>query len=256
MNLKKDVYIADEQKEQVVDFLSKKTGMEWYMFRHAGEITNAVKPYLLEMVKGFDEAKISFDSHEEYINTCEDCIQRFGKKFRLTFSFTEEEFDLMKETAGKNHFVNMVDFIITILYALIMQGKAYEISLKEFSKFFFNKEKRIQIVIPSEIMEKLRRTDFRKNQQSYFRKALFWQIYFGRTPVLRYEDEDYFRVTPQKTGWFKTLFFCSDIIKNYARNKNIGSTENIAILNTLNTYLDQTVDRENAERYEKEAANG
>ena len=105
-------------------------------------------------------------------------------------------------------------------------------------------------------MEKLRRTDFRKNQQSYFRKALFWQIYFGRTPVLRYEDEDYFRVTPQKTGWFKTLFFCSDIIKNYARNKNIGSTENIAILNTLNTYLDQTVDRENAERYEKEAANG
>lgn len=256
MNLKKDVYIADEQKEQVVDFLSRKTGMEWYMFRRAGEITNAVKPYLMEMVKGFDEAKISFDSHEEYINTCEDCIQRFGKKFRLTFSFTEEEFELMKETASKNHFVNMVDFIITILYALIMQGKAYEISLKEFSKFFFNKEKRIQIVIPSEIMEKLRRTDFRKNQQSYFRKALFWQIYFGRTPVLRYEDEDYFRVTPQKTGWFKTLFFCSDIIKNYARNKNIGSTENIAILNTLNTYLDQTVDRENAERYEKEAANG
>lgn len=256
MNLKKDVYIADEQKEQVVDFLSRKTGMEWYMFRRAGEITNAVKPYLMEMVKGFDEAKISFDSHEEYINTCEDCIQRFGKKYRLTFSFTEEEFELMKETAGKNHFVNMVDFIITILYALIMQGKAYEISLKEFSKFFFNKEKQIQIVIPREIMEKLRRTDFRKNQQSYFRKALFWQIYFGRTPVLRYEDEDYFRVTPQKTGWFKTLFFCSDIIKNYARNKNIGSTENIAILNTLNTYLDQTVDRENAERHEKEAANG
>lgn len=241
MNVKKDVYIAVEQKEKVVDFLSKKTGMEWYMFRHAGEITNAIKPYLMELVKGFDEVKISFDSHEEYIDTCTYCIQRFGKKFRLTFSFTEEEFALMKETAKRNSFINMVDFINTVLYALIMQGKTYEISLKEFSRFFFNKDKRMQIVIPYEIMEKLRRTDFKNNQQSYFRKVLFWQIYFGKTLPIRYEEEAYFRVTPQKTGWFRTLFQCSDIIKNYARNKNLGSTENVAILNILNTYLDQTV---------------
>ncbi len=157
LNVKKDVYIAVEQKEKVVDFLSKKTGMEWYMFRRAVEITNAIKPFLMEMVKGFDEAKISFSSHEEYRDTCEYCIQRFGKKVRLTFSFTEEEFELMKETAERNHFINMVDFITTILYALIMQGKAYEISLGEFSKFFFSKEKRMQLVIPCEIMEKLYR---------------------------------------------------------------------------------------------------
>lgn len=250
LNVKKDVYIAAEHKEKVVDFLSKKTGMEWYMFRHAGEITNAVKPYLMEMIKGFDEAKISFGSHEEYIDTCAYCIQRFGKKFRLTFSFTEEEFELMKKTAKRNHFVNMVDFITTLLYALIMQGKNYEISLKEFSKFFFSKEKKMQIVIPYEIMEKLGKTDFRDNQQAYFRKALFWQIYFGKTLPVRYEEEEYFRVTPQKTGWFKTLFQCSDIIKNYARNKNLGSTENVAILNTLNTYLDQTA----SINLEKEAA--
>lgn len=257
LNVKKDVYIAVEHKEKVVDFLSKKTGMEWYMFRHAGEITNAVKPYLMEMVKGFDEAKISFDSHEEYIDTCEYCIQRFGKKVRLTFSFTEEEFDLMKETAKRNHFINMVDFIITVLYALIMQGKTYEISLKEFSKFFFNKDKQVQITIPYEIMKKLSRTDFKNNQQAYFRKAVFWQIYFGKTLPIRYEEEDYFRVTPQKTGWYKTLFQCSDIIKSYARNKNLGSTENIAILNILNTYLDQTLG-EGAEKESiaKEAANG
>lgn len=251
MNLKKDVYITEEQKEQVVDFLSRKTGMEWYMFRHAGEITNAVKPYLMEMIKCFDEAKISFDSHEEYINTCEGCIQRFGKKFRLTFSFTEDEFELIKETANENHFINMVDFIITVLYALVMQGKSYEIPLREFAKFFFNREMQMQIVIPSEIMEKLNKTDFRKNQQTYFRKALFWQIYFGKTPILKFEDEDYFRVTPQKTGWFKTLFLCSDIIKSYARNKNIGSTNNIAILNALNAYLDQTVGKPG-----KEVVNG
>ena len=125
-DVKKDVYIAVGQKEKIVDFLSKKTGMEWYMFRHSGEITKAVKPYLMEMVKGFDEAKISFNSHEEYIDTCECCIQRYGKKVRLTFSFSEEEFALMKETAERNHFINMVDFIITALYALIMQGKTYE----------------------------------------------------------------------------------------------------------------------------------
>lgn len=251
MNLKKDVYIAEKHKEMIVDFLSKKTGMEWYMFRHAGEITNSVKPYFMEMVKGFDEAKISFDSHEEYIDTCEYCIQRFGKKVRLTFSFTEEEFELMKETAQNNSFINMVDFIITVLYALAMQGKSYEISLKEFSYFFFNKDKQVQITIPFEIMEKLNRTSFKKNQQTYFRKAMFWQIYFGKTLPIRYEEEDYFRVTPQKTGWFKTLFQCSDIIKNYARNKNLGSTENVAILNTLNTYLDQTVGEE-VEEAEKE----
>lgn len=257
MNVKKDVYIAVEQKEKVVDFLSKKTGMEWYMFRHAGEITNAIKPYLMELVKGFDEVKISFDSHEEYIDTCTYCIQRFGKKFRLTFSFTEEEFSLMKETAKRNSFINMVDFINTVLYALIMQGKTYEISLKEFSRFFFNKDKRMQIVIPYEIMEKLRRTDFKNNQQSYFRKVLFWQIYFGKTLPIRYEEEAYFRVTPQKTGWFRTLFQCSDIIKNYARNKNLGSTENVAILNILNTYLDQTVSMYvEEETVVKEVANG
>lgn len=255
MNVKKDVYIAVEQKEKIVDFLSKKTGMEWYMFRHAGEITNAVKPYLIELVKGFDESKISFDSHEEYIDTCTYCIQRFGKKFRLTFSFTEEEFDLMKETAKRNSFINMVDFITTVLYALIMQEKTYEISLKEFSRFFFNKDKRMQIVIPYEIMEKLRRTDFKTNQQSYFRKVLFWQIYFGKTLPIKYEEEEYFRVTPQKTNWFRALFQCSDIIKNYARNKNLGSTENIAILNALNTYLDQTLYVEK-EIVVKEAANG
>lgn len=256
-NVKKDVYIAVEQKEKIVDYLSEKTGMEWYMFRHSGEITNAVKPYLMEMVKGFDEAKISFNSHKEYIDTCEYCIQRFGKKVRLTFSFTEEEFELMKETAERNHFINMVDFIITVLYALIMQGKTYEVSLKEFSKFFFNKAKRIQIVIPSEIMEKLYKTDFKNNQQSYFRKALFWQIYFGKTMPVKYEDEAYFRVTPQKTGWFKTLFQCSDIIKDYARNRNLGSTESIAVLNILNTYLDQTVENESVEEtFVKEAANG
>ena len=198
-----------------------------------------------------EEAKISFDSHEEYIDTCEYCIQRFGKKVRLTFSFTEEEFELMKETAQKNSFINMVDFIITVLYALAMQGKTYEISLKEFSYFFFNKDKQVQITIPFEIMEKLNRTSFKKNQQTYFRKAMFWQIYFGKTLPIRYEEEDYFRVTPQKTGWFKTLFQCSDIIKNYARNKNLGSTENVAILNTLNTYLDQTVGEE-VEEAEKE----
>ena len=151
----------------------------------------------------------------------------------------------------------MVDFIITALYALIMQGKIYEISLKEFSKFFFNKDKCIQIVIPSEIMEKLYKTGFKNNQQAYFRKALFWQIYFGKTMPVRYEDEDYFRVTPQKTGWFKTLFQCSDIIKNYARNRNLGSTENIAVLNALNTYLDQTVEDDYVrETFEKEAVNG
>lgn len=256
-DVKKDVYIAVGQKEKIVDFLSKKTGMEWYMFRHSGEITKAVKPYLMEMVKGFDEAKISFNSHEEYIDTCECCIQRFGKKVRLTFSFSEEEFALMKETAERNYFINMVDFIITALYALIMQGKIYEISLKEFSKFFFNKDKCIQIVIPSEIMEKLYKTGFKNNQQAYFRKALFWQIYFGKTMPVRYEDEDYFRVTPQKTGWFKTLFQCSDIIKNYARNRNLGSTENIAVLNALNTYLDQTVEDDYVrETFEKEAVNG
>ena len=257
LNVKKDVYIAVEHKEKIVDFLSKKTGMEWYMFRHAGEITSAVKPYFMEMVKGFDEARISFESHEEYIDTCEYCIQRFGKKVRLTFSFTEEEFALMRETAGKNSFINMVDFIITVLYALVMQGKVYEIFLKEFSYFFFNRDKQVQIVIPFEIMEKLNRTSFAKNNQAYFRKALFWQIYFGKTLPVRHEEEDYFRITPQKTGWFKTLFQCSDIIKKYARNKNLGSTENVAILNTLNTYLDQTVgeDAEN-ERVEKEAVNG
>jgi len=257
LNVKKDVYIAIEHKEKVVDFLSKKTGMEWYMFRHAGEISNAVKPYFMEMVKGFDEARISFESHEEYIDTCECCIQRFGKKVRLTFSFTEEEFELMKETAKRNHFINMVDFIITVLYALIMQGKVYEISLKEFSYFFFNRDKQVQITIPFEIMEKLKRTSFMKNQQTYFRKALFWQIYFGKTLPVRYEEEDYFRITPQKTGWFKTLFQCSDIIKNYARNRNLGSTESIAVLNILNTYLDQTVENESVEEtFVKEAANG
>lgn len=256
MNVKKDVYIAVEQKEKVVDFLSKKTGMEWYMFRHAGEITNAIKPYLMELVKGFDEVKISFDSHEEYIDTCTYCIQRFGKKFRLTFFFTEEEFSLIKETAKRNSFINMVDFINTVLYALIMQGKPYEISLKEFSRFFFNKDKRMQIVIPYEIMEKLRRTDFKNNKQAFFRKVLFWQIYFGKTLPIRYEEEAYFRVTPQKTGWFKTLFQCSDILKNYVRNKNLGSTENVAILNILNTYLDQTVSMYvEEETVVKEAAN-
>ena len=136
-----------------------------------------------------------------------------------------------------------------------MQERTYEISLKEFSKFFFNREKTMQITIPSEIMKKLEQTNFKKNQQTYFRKVLFWQIYFGQTPVLRYENEDYFRVTPQKTGWFKTFFFCSEIIKNYAKNKNIGSTENIAVLNILNTYLDQTASN-NTKKCEKEAVNG
>lgn len=161
----------------------------------------------------------------------------------------------MKETAKRNSFINMVDFITTVLYALIMQEKTYEISLKEFSRFFFNKDKRMQIVIPYEIMEKLRRTDFKTNQQSYFRKVLFWQIYFGKTLPIKYEEEEYFRVTPQKTNWFRALFQCSDIIKNYARNKNLGSTENIAILNALNTYLDQTLYVEK-EIVVKEAANG
>ena len=254
MKFIKDVYIVDSHKEKIIDFLTKKTGLEWYMFRHAGEIMHAVKPYLMEMVKGFEDAKISFDSHEEYIRTCEYCIQRFGKKFRISFSFTEEEIALIKETASKNYFTNLVDFITTVLYALVMQGKCYEIPLKEFSEFFFSREKSSQLTIPGEIMKKLEQTDFKKNKQTYFRKVLFWQIYFGKTPVLRYENEDYFRVTPQKTGWFKTFFLCSDIIKKFARNKNIGSTENIAVLNILNTYLDQMVS--NTEKTEKEAVNG
>lgn len=241
MNLNKDVYIMKEQKEQIIDFLSKKTGMEWYMFRRAGEITKAVKPYLMETVKCFDDVKISFDSHDDFINSCESCIQRFRKTFRLTFTFTEEEFELMKKTASENHFINMVDFITTILYAMTMQNKTYEISLKEFSEFFFSRELQTQIIIPYEIMAKLERTDFKKNQQTFFRKALFWQIYFGKTPVLKFEEEEKLRVTPQKTGWFKTLFNCSGIVKNYARNRNLGSTYNFAILNTLNAYLDQTL---------------
>ena len=97
MKFLKDVYISDAHKEKIVDFLTKKTGMEWYVFRRAGEITSAVKPYLIEMVKGFDDAKISFESHEEYLDTCEYCIQRFGKRFRVTFSFSKEEFELIKE---------------------------------------------------------------------------------------------------------------------------------------------------------------
>ena len=164
MKFLKDVYISDAHKEKIVDFLTKKTGMEWYVFRRAGEITSAVKPYLIEMVKGFDDAKISFESHEEYLDTCEYCIQRFGKRFRVTFSFSKEEFALIKETASKNCFTNLVDFIITILYALVMQERTYEISLKEFSKFFFNREKTMQITIPSEIMKKLEQTNFKKNQ--------------------------------------------------------------------------------------------
>ena len=251
MSQKKDVYITEEHKEKIVDYLSQKTGMEWYMFRHAGEITNAIKPYFMEMVKGFDDAKISFASHEEYIDTCDYCIQRYGKKCRLTFTFSEEEYELVKNTACRNYYISLVDFINTTLYALIMQNKSYEVSLREFAKFFFNREIQVQVTIPNEIMVKLRQTAFKKNQQSYFRKVLFWQIYFEKTPVLKYEEEDYFRVTPQKTGWFKTIFFCSDIVKNYALNKNLGSTYSVAILNTLNAYLDQT-----QEKYEKEAVNG
>lgn len=256
MKLLKDVYIADAHKEKIVDFLTKKTGMEWYMFRRAVEITNAVKPYLMEMVKNFDDAIISFESHEEYINTCEYCIQRFGKNFRITFSFTEEEFELIKKTAERYYFINLVDFITTVLYALVMQGKTYEIQLKDFSEFFFSKEKVIQLTIPGEIMNKLERTDFKKNRQTYFRKVLFWQIYFEQTPVLRYENEDYFRVTPQKTGWYKTLFSCSKILKAYALNKNVGSTINIAILNTINTYLEQVENIIDEIEVEKEAVNG
>ena len=255
--VKKGIYIAVEQKEAIVDFLTKKTGMEWYMFRRAGEITSAVKPYFMEMIKGFNEAKISFDSHDEYINTCECCIQRFGKKVRLTFNFTEEEFELMKKTAEENSFINLVDFMVTILYALVMQNKTYEISLKDFANFFFNRNLQVQVTIPFEIMEKLKQTDFKYNQQTYFRKVLFWQIYFGKTNPIRYEQEEYFRITPQKTGWFKSLIQCSDIIKNYARNKNLGSTENVAILNTLNTYLDQTLSDVNANNsVPEEVSNG
>lgn len=255
MKYLKDVYVFNNHKEKIINFLAKKTGMEWYMFRRASEIMNAVKPYFMEMVKGFDDAKISFDSHEEYIKTCEYCIQRFGKNFRITFSFTEEEITLIKETANKNKFINLVDFITTVLYALVMQGKTYEIPLKEFSEFFFSREKTAQLTIPGEIMKKLEKTDFKKNHQTYFLKVVFWQIYFGETSVLKKENEDYFRVTPQKTGWFKTFFFCSDILKNYAKNKNIGSTENIAVLNILNTYLDQISGNSEESEVRKEAVN-
>ena len=52
-----------------------------------------------------------------------------------------------------------------------------EIPLKEFSVFFFSREKSSQLTIPGDIMKKLEQTKNKKNKQTYFRKVLFWQIY-------------------------------------------------------------------------------
>lgn len=140
----KDIYIKNQLKEMLVNFLTKKTGLEWYMFRRPSEITNAIKPYLMERVNSFSEARINF-TRSEYEETI-DCIQQFNRNYRITFNFTKEEYTKIKDKAIENGISNLVNFINTILYSLCLSNKN-GVLLKDFVNFFFSKETAIYIFL-------------------------------------------------------------------------------------------------------------
>lgn len=231
----KDIYIKNQLKEMLVNFLTKKTGLEWYMFRRPSEITNAIKPYLMERVNSFSEARINF-TRSEYEETI-DCIQQFNRNYRITFNFTKEEYTKIKDKAIENGISNLVNFINTILYSLCLQSNKNGVLLKDFVNFFFSKETAIHLVIPFEINEKLKKTSYCENRQAFFRKALFWQIYFSQPQTLETPDDDFYRVTPEKTGWTATNIIGCSGIKKYIKNRKLGSTNNIVLLKILNNYL-------------------
>lgn len=252
----KDVYITETLKDLLVEFLCKKTGLEWYMFRRSSEIMNAIKPYFLEAADCFYESSVSFDGREQYESTLSRCLRRTRKTFRLTFVLEEEDREKIRRIAEDMGFGRLADLYSLILFSLTAQGKPLTASLRDFADFFYSQKSSILLEIPGVIAEKLERTDYRDCRQMFYRRAFFWQMRFGETPSLRYEDEEYYRVTSQKTGWRSTMIVCSEQLKEFARNRNLGSTNCVVLANALNAYLDAEISAKAASGPERAEAAG
>lgn len=240
--LTKDVYITEELKSRLVGCLCRKTGLEWYMFRRKVDITQAIKQYVIETIECFDETEISFDGFDDYNEVAETCLAPYpyNRNVRLTFKFTEDEALEVKKLCKRKGYQQETNVLNVILFALANSGKKLSASLSDFADFFLGQNYVTLFHVPSEIFRKIENcpgSNYKGNHRFFFKKVLFWQIKFGETPAITEGDENYFRVTPQKTNW-RTISFCSTAeTKNFISNKKYGSTLNVAFLNAVNAYI-------------------
>lgn len=234
----KDLHITESLRNRLVEFLVKKTGLEWYYFLKAGDITKELKRYLLDYARCFSDLSVSFDSQKDFDISCRDCFEERGT-FRLIFIFKPEEYEVFVNLCNKYNVKTYNHIFFILLTAIINQNKKLSIPLETFTTFFVSKGNRVVLLIPSEIVQKLSNAGFDKEKKkSYFlRKALLYQIYFGKTNDIK--DPQYFKVTPQKTNWIKTLFLTNNEITNYIINNSTRKTRHITLLNNINTYLEE-----------------
>lgn len=232
---KKDLHITETLKNQLVDFLIKKTGLEWYYFIKPGEITKNIKPYLLDFARCFSELNISFDNQLNFDTACTNCFEKRGH-CRLTFIFKNEEYKIFEKLC-KNYNIKTQTYIFFILLtAIVNQNKKYSVNLEKFTQFFLVKGNATPLFISNEIVQKLRARGFNNKRSNFLRKTLFYQIFFGKTE--KPDNPDYFIVTPEKTGWMRIIFWANKEIKEYVNQNTFGFNKGIALLNCINTYMD------------------
>lgn len=238
----KDLYITRELSEKLINFLYEKTGLEWYVFRRKVDLFKALKEYVLSVIENFDDLEISFNDLKDYNNTVNECFWHSQSKERFVFVFTESEHDIIKDFCKKRNYAQETLTILIILYYLVNQNKQLKVKLSEFSDFFLCKGYSTVFWITNELTEKLKTCKaggFEKNQRLFLKKALFYQMKWGKTPVLKSKkDEDWFRVSPQKTNWITSSFCAGSEAKEYISKTEYGSTLSIALLNSVNAYVD------------------
>ena len=181
---------------------------------------------------------ISFDSQSDFDKICQNCFEKRGKN-RLTFFFNEEEKTLFDGLCKKYNIKTQSYLFFIILSAIINQDKKLVVNLESFTIFFTEKGNAMPLYVPYEIVKKLKNAGFNNKKSLFFRKSLFYQMYFGETGPI--ENHEYYTVTPKKTNWIRTVFFINDEIKKYITQQAKTTTKTITLLHATNTYLENLV---------------
>lgn len=237
----KDLYITREMKEKLIDFLSEKTGLEWYAFRKKSDIFESLKSYIIETINCFDELDISFEDLNNYCTVVDSCFLRNIRNERFYFKFTEEEYKTISDFCYRRGYQQKTVVLYIILcYFVNQKNTKLTVKLNSFTDFFLCKNYSTNLSVPGELLASFKTCkdpSFGNNYKLFLKKAFFYQITWDKIPLLKNNDEEYFRVTPQKTGWTFLSFSSSYDVKKYITDKNYGSTVSVVILNAVNSYV-------------------
>lgn len=234
----KDFHISQGLKDRLLDFLQEKTGMEWFCFKKRCFFTETLKPYFMEHVNCIEKLMISFQDFEDYelkIGFVAPC----QKKIRQTFKFTKEEIETIEKKMKAYGYEVFTEFVVYILLSLVCQGNVCSVNLRTFTDYFINRKEMYNFVIPGPLLAKLENTSFKNLRTFYIKKAFFYMQFFNPPKALTVKENEKYRVTNMSTGWKHCVMYGSPDIKEFISNRNYGSTQNIAVANILDSYLEK-----------------